>query len=91
VILDDVYAGVFLGLGLVYLEWGLNPAWRQGWHHESQAATRWLHGALALVVAMVYLLTYNLWVCLGVHWLLELAFWRLDREPVQQVEIQGSS
>jgi hypothetical protein len=86
VTLNDVYAGVFLGLGLVYLEWSLNPAWRQGWRLESQAASRWLRGALALVAAMVYLLIRNLWVCLGVHWLLEVAFWRLGRELPPETE-----
>ena len=86
--LDDVYGGVFVGLGLVYLEWSLNPAWRRGWRLESQAASQWLHGALALVVAMVYLLTRNLWVCLEVHWLLELALWRLGREQVQSPSAQ---
>jgi hypothetical protein len=91
VTLDDVYAGVFLGLGLVYLEWSLNPAWRQGWRTESQAAGRWLRGAWALVAAMVYLVTLNLWVCLGVHWLLEVAFWRLGQEPVRPADTRATS
>jgi hypothetical protein len=91
VTLDDVYAGVFLGLGLVYLEWSLNPAWRQGWRMESQAASRWLRGAWALVAAMVYLVTRNLWVCLGVHWLLEVTFWRLGQEPVRPADVQAAS
>jgi VanZ family protein len=87
VTLGDVYGGVFLGLGLVYLEWSLNPAWRQGWRMESQAASQWLRGALALVAALIYLLTRNLWVCLGVHWLLELTFWRLGRAPAQSLDV----
>lgn len=74
-----LYAGVFLGLGLVYLEWCLNPFWRRGWRTESQAAARWLRAALALIVAVLFLFTRNLWVCLGVHLLLELAAWQLGR------------
>jgi len=73
--LDDLYAGVFWGLGLVYLEWGLNPFWRQDWRLESEAAGRWLQAALALVTALIFLLTRNLWICLGVHGLLVLVFW----------------
>jgi hypothetical protein len=78
--LDDAYAGVFLGLGLIYLEWGLNPFWRRGWRRQARAAERWLRAALALVIAVVFLLTRNLWVCLVVHGLLELPFWCLGRE-----------
>jgi hypothetical protein len=85
VALGDLYAAVFLGLGLVYAEWALNPFWRQGWRMEYQAAGRWLRAALALVIAMLFFLTRNLWVCLGVHWLLELAFWQLGRERAQTV------
>ncbi|MGD2206343.1 MAG: hypothetical protein PVH17_06155, partial [Anaerolineae bacterium] len=80
VLLDDVYAGVFLGLGLVYIEWGLNPFWRRGWRLPSLAAGQWLHAALALLVALMFLLTRNLWGCLAVHLLLELFFFQLGRE-----------
>ncbi len=72
-----LYAGVFVGLGLVYLEWSLNPFWRRGWRTESQAAAGWLRAALALIVAVLFLFSRNLWVCLGVHLLLELAVWQL--------------
>ncbi|MGD9047167.1 MAG: hypothetical protein PVF77_03885 [Anaerolineae bacterium] len=80
VALEDVYAGVFLGLGLIYLEWSLNPFWRHGWRKESQAATIWLWAALALVVALLFFLTRNLWICLAVFWLLEFALRHLGRE-----------
>jgi hypothetical protein len=78
--LGDVYTGVFLGLGLIYLEWALNPFWRQGWRTETLAAGQWLRAALALVVAILFLFTRNLWVCLGVHGALELTFQSLGRE-----------
>jgi hypothetical protein len=77
-----VYAAVFGGLGLVYLEWGLNPFWRQDWRLESQAAMRWVRAALAPVIAVLYLFTRNLWVCLAVHWLLEFSVRWLGREQV---------
>jgi hypothetical protein len=78
--LDDVYIGVFLGLALVFLEWALNPFWRSGWRAENQPARQWLHVAMALVMAILFLFTRNLWVCLGVHLALEPAFWALGSE-----------
>lgn len=83
VILDNVYAGVFLGLALVYLEWSLNPFWRWRWRLESQAATSWLRAAIALVVALLFFLNRNLWICMAVFWILEFALRYLGRERVQ--------
>jgi hypothetical protein len=72
--------GVFAGLGLVYAEWAVNPFWRQGWREESQAAGQWLRAAVALVIAVLFLFTQNLWICLAVHWLLELVFYSHNRQ-----------
>lgn len=79
VLLGEVYTGVVAGLGLVFLEWSLNPFWRRGWRLGSHAAEQWLRAALALAVALLFLLTRNLWICLGVHSLLELTFWQMGR------------
>jgi hypothetical protein len=79
VALDDLYAGVLSGVGLVYLEWGLNPFWRQGWRQRTQVAERWLRAALVLVVAVLFLFTRNVWVCLAVHGLVECTFRWLGR------------
>ena len=79
-LLGSVYWGVFLGLGLVYLEWGLNPWWRQGWRSNGAVGGQWLRAALALVAALLFLLTHNLWVCLAIHWAVEQLFWPLGRE-----------
>lgn len=85
VTVDDLYVGTFAGLGVVYLEWALNPFWRQAWRDRSQVAAHWLRSALALVMAVVFLLTHSLWVCLGIHWLIELIFWHVGRErPIPQ-------
>jgi hypothetical protein len=84
VMLDDAYAGVFLGLGLVYVEWSLNPFWRQGWRLQSQAADRWLRAALVLVIALLFWLTRNLWVCLAVHILIEFSVRQLGRERARR-------
>lgn len=80
VMLDDAYAGAFLGLGLLYLEWSLDPLWRQGWRLGSRAAQRWLHAALVFVIALLFLFTRNLWVCLTVHLMVEFSMRQLVRE-----------
>jgi hypothetical protein len=79
--MDNWYPAVFLGLVLIYLEWSLDPFWRQGWHSKAHATAQWLRSALALVVALLFLLTRNLWACLAVHLLLELALRRLGPAP----------
>lgn len=76
---SNPYAGVFAGLFLVYLEWSLNPFWRRGWRRELQAGERWLRAVLALIVAVLFLFSRSLWVCVGVHLLLELSVWQLGR------------
>ncbi len=90
-LLEDVYLGVFASLGLVYLQWGLNPLWRRGWLQGSQAASRWLRSALALTAALIFLTTRNLWICLLAHGLIELSFWRLGRKhSAAQPAAQGA-
>ena len=80
VLRGDVYSATFLGLGLVYTEWAMNPFWRQGWRAPRRAGVQWLQAALALSTAVIYLLTRNLWACLAVHIFVELAFWGIGRE-----------
>jgi hypothetical protein len=84
VVLDDVYAGTFVGLALVVLEWVLNPFWRHGVAPPAgttpDAGRVWLNAGLVLTSTLVFLLTRNLWICLAVHWLLVLAFWALRRQ-----------
>lgn len=88
VLIGDVYAGAVTGLGLAYLEWSLNPFWRRGWRLGSQAAEQWLRAALALAMALLFLLTRNLWICLGIHFLLELAFWQMGRRRPEIIPVQ---
>jgi hypothetical protein len=83
--LGDPYAGTFVGLGLVYLEWSLDPFWRQGWRDKSLAAARWLRSALVLAIAILFFLSRNLWVCLVAHGLLELALRRLGGERNRRI------
>jgi hypothetical protein len=62
IILDDLYTGVVLGLILVFVEWASSPYWRRGWHKRERAAAQWLRAGLALVSALLFVLTRNLWV-----------------------------
>ncbi len=80
ILLGDLYWGVFAGLGLVYVEWAVSPSWRLGWRQEPRAAGQWLRAALALVIAVLFLLTQNLWICLAIHSLLELIFYSHNRQ-----------
>jgi hypothetical protein len=82
VMLGDLYAGVFGGLGLAFVEWGLNPSWREGWRQPSSAASLWLRAVLALLSALLFLLTRNLWVCLAIHLLLTVILWRSQPRPL---------
>lgn len=90
VLLDDVYLGVFGGLALIYIEWSLNPAWRAGWRDRSQGV-QWLRAGLALASALLFLLTRNLWGCLLMHWLVEIAFWRVFRDATPTVADQTTN
>ena len=47
---------------------------------ESLAAGQWLRAALAMVSALIFLLTQNLWICLTAHWLVELVFYSHSRQ-----------
>lgn len=84
VILDDAYAGMFLGLGLVYLEWSLSPFWRRSWRPASHAAESWLRASVALVIALLFFFSRNLWICLGIHLLIESSMRLLGRESARR-------
>lgn len=76
-VLDERYLGVLLGLALVCLEWYLNPAWRRAWRSVEGAEEVAPQTALAVLMAVIYLLIHNLWLCVLIHWLISLAFDRL--------------
>ena len=84
VMLDDAFAAAVLGLGLVCLEWSLSPFWREGWRLASRAAERWLRASLVLVIALLFFLSRNLWVCLGVHLLIEFSMRQLGRDEARR-------
>ncbi len=70
---DDYYVGVVLGFGLVCLEWSLSADWRASLGQPERAGRNLMDWSLALGTAVVYLFTYNLWLCILVHWAVDLA------------------
>jgi len=70
---DDRTQGIALGLGIVALEAWLNPAWRERWHHPHLAATVLRTAGLAVIMAVIFGITGNLWITLGLHAAVESA------------------
>lgn len=78
--LDDYYVGVILGFGIVCLEWSLSAGWRASLGQVGRAGRSVVDWSLALSSAIVYLFTYNLWLCILVHWVADLACARWVKE-----------
>lgn len=76
-LLDDLYSGVFLGLALVLLEGASNPLLRHDLSRPERAGGILLTGGIALVIALVYLFTRNLWLCVLIHLGIEVGLLRL--------------
>lgn len=78
---DDLAQGIALGLGIVALEAWLNPAWRARWRDPALALTALRTAGLAVTMAVVFGLTVNLWLTLGLHVAVERAcgwaWWRI--------------
>jgi len=62
------YWGVWVGLALVVLEAGLNPAWYKNLADPQRVPGQLLRGTLAVVSGALFLLTQNLWLALILHW-----------------------
>lgn len=71
--LDARLKGIALGLMIVALEAWLDPAWRARWRHPEQAATTLRTASLAVIMAVVFSVTGNFWVTVGVHLAVESA------------------
>jgi hypothetical protein len=65
--MDDRAQAIALGLGIVALEAWLNPAWRALWQDPGQAPTALRTAGLAVLMAVVFGITGNLWVAVGLH------------------------
>lgn len=81
------YWGVWCGLGLVALEALLNPAWHRDLADPARAPERLMRSSLAVISALLFLKTENLWLAILVHWLVSLALLALVRAfPVYGAE-----
>ncbi|MBI2845384.1 MAG: hypothetical protein HYX86_02435 [Chloroflexi bacterium] len=87
------YHGVFLGFGLFLLERGTNPYLRRGLFQEGQEKN--LHiASLALISAIAFYFTQNLWLTAALHLAIELSLWGLLRKimiPYQETNLQRVS
>jgi len=72
VLLDNYYAGVFLGFLILNLEWWTNPAWRHSWGPVGQRPDVVLRWSLAFVMVIIFLFTRNLWLAIPLHWAIEM-------------------
>jgi hypothetical protein len=74
VLLDNTYAGVFLGFLILSLELWTNPAWRHSWDPKGQRPDVILRWSLAFVMAIIFLFTRNLWLAIPLHWAIEMGY-----------------
>lgn len=82
-LLGDWYSGVALGTVLVLLESYSHPAIRHGLRRPDQADDILLAAALIVVMAVVFLYTRSFWICLAVHFWLEIALLAMERVLMQ--------
>ncbi|MBM3129524.1 MAG: hypothetical protein FJ009_12970 [Chloroflexi bacterium] len=71
--LDDFYWGSFFGLFLILIEGWSNPATRARVEDIARADAALWSGGLAIISALVFIFTQNVWYCLIVHLLLDQA------------------
>jgi len=64
---DGAYWGIWIGLGIVGLEASLNPAWRHGLSIPEDAPSKLLRVAMALLSALLFWNTQNLWLAISLH------------------------
>jgi len=81
ILLDNFYAGIFLGFLILSLEWWTNPAWRRNWDTVTQRPDVVLSWSLAFVMAIIFLFTRNLWLAITLHWAIEMGYRQLLPVP----------
>ena len=91
ILLGDVYAAVLFGAALVGVEW-LVMLIRNGLGPSPEERQRWLRrGVLLALSAVLFALTRNVWLAIGLHAVLELLWkvWlrRLIPHPIEPAQI----
>ena len=66
-LLDDLYGGVFVGLLIILAEAYSDPHLRRRLSLPGQAEPILMRASVALVMAILYLFTRNLWLCVPIH------------------------
>ena len=88
VIANPFYWGSWLGMGLIALEWGLNPFARAALRDPHRRPYQLLHIAVAFASTAVLVATRNFWPALLLHVTVETAaaVWRPLNEPLAEDE-----
>ena len=76
---EGAYLGIWIGLGVVALEAALNPEWRRGLSLPEQAPQRLMRVALALLSALLFWRTQNLWLAILLHFVISWALSAIAR------------
>ncbi len=67
---QGAYWGIWAGLSVVALEAALNPEWRQGLTIPEQAPSLLVRAALAVLSAILFWKTQNLWLAILLHFVI---------------------
>jgi hypothetical protein len=78
-VLAGPYWGVYLGLAAVFVAALLNPRVRHALRTPGYREEVILTGSLAMVTATLYVFTHNLWLCIMLHLVLQVAILDLVR------------
>jgi len=88
-LLAGPYFGVYLGLGLVFTATLLNACTRYKLGTPGLREEVVLTGSLAVVTATLYVFTYNLWLCIVLHFLLRMVVLRLVSRGTMRKSLSG--
>ena len=70
---ESAYWGIWIGLSLVAVEAVLNPAWRRGLNLPEQAPVYLGRASLAVLSAVLFWKTQNLWLAIALHFVISWA------------------
>jgi hypothetical protein len=70
--LEDAHWGVWAGMGVVALEWALNPLLRRALIQPPRSEPIVRRAVLAIVTTALFILSRNFWLCWALHALFEV-------------------
>jgi hypothetical protein len=76
-LLNNHYAGAFVGFLLVVLEWSIDPAWRKDLNVPWRSSDILMRWGMAFATTIIFLFIRNLWLLVPIHWSIEMASYHL--------------